>query len=106
MSKGKELFDKGAIQLSRKYRHVGVLPEGKTGVEMMEKVDPEYVRHRRELMERDCAEQFLRVYGCKEDCTYKLTEEEFSEFLEEKRKRSEAHMKELDKKWREKSDGV
>lgn len=65
---------------------VGVLPEGKTGIEMMEEVDPDYVRDLRERLERDCAEQFLRVHGM-EDCTVTLSEEEFDEFLEEKRKR-------------------
>jgi hypothetical protein len=96
MGKGKDLFNKGAIQLSRKYHIIAVPPEGKTGRDLLHAVDPEYVRRREEELEKDYMNYYLSVYHSSDE-RIELTEEEFDEFLQCERAKLLERVKELRK---------
>lgn len=80
----RDLFRRGARQLSRKYRLVGILPEGKTGMQCLEEVDPESARRLQERAEDWAVDEFLRIHGQKMGCVLELSEGEFKEFLWQK----------------------
>lgn len=67
-------------QTSRKYRHVARLPPGKTGIQALKDASPDECRRVEELLERQCAAQYLRLYAAKEGFREELTEEEFENF--------------------------
>lgn len=75
----KELFERGAIQLSRKYRTVAVMPEGKTGMECLQEHYPEEAKHLLERIEENAKDQFLRLHS---STHVELTREEFNEWLQ------------------------
>lgn len=81
----RQMIAEGYIQLSRKYRLLGNLPEGKTGIEAMREVDPRMAQHFQDTFDRQMKEQFLRVYGKVGEHVVELTQEEFSEFLRQRK---------------------
>ena len=78
----------GYRQLSRKYRHVGKLPEGKTGLQCLREADPALAAHFERNLEEMCADWYLRIYAREGDgCVEALSVEEFEEFLHWKKNR-------------------
>lgn len=75
----------GFIQLSRKYRLVGNLPEGKTGIEMIREVDPYMAKHFQEHFDEQMKEHFLRVYALNTEHQVELSEAEFAEWLRQRK---------------------
>lgn len=71
------LIRQGYQQISRKYRLVARLPEGKTGIEALRDVDPALISRWEENLERRAAEFFCRVYS---KDTLELSEVDFKEF--------------------------
>ena len=90
-----DLYARGAIQLSRKYCHVGVLPEGKTGLELMQEVEPRWVEEERRQLEQKAAENYIRCYGHNNGCIIELTYDEFEEWLRQKREREDAQWRRI-----------
>jgi hypothetical protein len=72
-----ELLAKGYQQISRKYRHVARLPEGKTGLQALMEVDPLLAKRMLDSAESYAKEHYLRVHA-KDKLT--LSEEEFEAF--------------------------
>lgn len=77
MSRGKELAEQGYKQVSSKYRMVGKLPDGMTGIQALATVDPELAKRMQQTADASAEHQYLRVY---DKATLKLTEEEFQDF--------------------------
>jgi hypothetical protein len=73
-----DLIKRGYRQVSRKYRRVAALPEGKTGIQAIRDADPSYYKGVVARIEESCADQYLRVYAKDK---LELTREEFAEFL-------------------------
>ena len=79
MSRGTELVRAGYKQISSKYRRVGRLPEGTSGLEALRAVDPDLVKRWENNLESQATSQFLRVYA-PDGLVIELTEEEFADF--------------------------
>lgn len=75
-----ELVAAGYKQVSRKYRLVARLPEGKTGMEALEAHAPDTARNFRRMAEEMAASQYLRIYADRDGNQVELTPEEFEEF--------------------------
>ncbi|HUU88151.1 MAG TPA: hypothetical protein VMX17_10415 [Candidatus Glassbacteria bacterium] len=80
----KQMLADGYRQLSRKYRHIGKLPKGKTGLQALREVDPSLAKSFENRMEEWATDQFLRVYGQQAGCIVTLSHEEFNEFLRQR----------------------
>jgi hypothetical protein len=61
----KKLRAEGFKQTSNKFRHVARLPPGKTGLEALAELEPEYVRALQQRVEDQAAEHYLRVYAAR-----------------------------------------
>lgn len=89
------MIAEGYIQLSNKYRLVGNLPPGKTGIEMLREVDPRMADHFQERFDEQMKEHFLRVYATHSEHVLELTPDEFAEW---RRQRNSAWQLKLDAK--------
>lgn len=78
-----QLIAQGYIQVSRRYRIVARLPEGKTGLEALREVDPRLVQEMLDRVERDATDMYLRVHATPAE-KLNLSETEFEAFLERK----------------------
>lgn len=72
----RQLVAQGYKQVSSRYRIVARLPDGMTGIEALESVDASLAKHMRDTMNKQAAEQYLRVYAPLEQ-KVELTEEEW-----------------------------
>lgn len=75
-----DLIARGCIQLSRKYRTLGFLPEGKTGLQALSEVAPERAKELLARINKQAAEVFLRLNEA-ERYTVTLTRAQFNEYL-------------------------
>ena len=87
----KDLYKQGFRQVSRKYRMVARLPEGKTGLEALAEVDPRLAKDMLDRMNNAAAEQYLRCYA-KPPYVLTLSVEEFDEFKNDERKNDHYYM--------------
>ncbi len=81
------MLEDGWVQLSRKFRMVGNLPQGKTGIEMIREVDPARAAQEQLKFDRQMKDTYLRTYATRQQgspCIQELTESEFNEFLKQK----------------------
>jgi hypothetical protein len=76
-----DLIKQGYEQISRKYRMLGRLPEGKTGLEALREVDPRLAQHFLDNANNAAKDQYIRCYTRGEPYRIELTREEFDEFL-------------------------
>lgn len=82
MSKVEELKQRGAVQLSRRYRLVAVLPEGKTGLQCLREARPHTAAMLEERLERWAKDMYLNsAHAVESGCQIELTYEEFNEWL-------------------------
>lgn len=84
MRNGKELVAQGYRQLSRAYRMVGRLPEGKTGLEALAEHDPRLAADFKARAEDWATEHYLRTYARGEPEILELSDEEFKDFYQAK----------------------
>ena len=61
--KAQALIDQGYKQTSRRHRLVSRVLPGKTALEAMEEIDPDYVRDLHERMERMAADHYRRMHA-------------------------------------------
>jgi hypothetical protein len=80
-----DLIAAGYKQTSRRYRMLARIPPGKTGLEALAEFDSHLAEHFLENANRAAASQYMSCYA-KGDDKLELTEEEFNEFLRQKRK--------------------
>jgi hypothetical protein len=74
-----DIVAQGYEQVSRKYRIVARLPEGKTGLEALAEVDPELAKHMLDEVNLEAGRHYMRVHA--RHTQLSLTWEEFNEFL-------------------------
>ena len=67
----------GYEQISSKNRVVARLPEGMTGIQAIERFEPEMLVRSMERMEREAAERFRRFHAREHGLTLTLTDREF-----------------------------
>jgi hypothetical protein len=77
-TKVEHLIQRGAIQLSRKYRIVGVLPDGRTGLQCLRELDPDQAAFFEKRLEEWSLHEFLSRSA---ENQVELTVEEFNEWL-------------------------
>ncbi len=75
------LVAQGYKQVSRKYRMVAGLPEGKTGLEALKEADPEKYADLMTRVEEMAADRYRTYCADKNGHRLTLTWEEFNEFL-------------------------
>jgi len=80
MSKVDDLIALGFQQVSRKYRLLARIPAGKTGLQALAEVQPDYARQILDNAERQAAAAYMRIHACGDD-RVELTREEFEEYL-------------------------
>jgi hypothetical protein len=80
MSKVDDLITRECIQLSRKYRTVGIIPKGESGLSALRKADESAWRRIMERAEGQAREEFLRLSSSRQH-RIELTVDEFNEYL-------------------------
>lgn len=97
----KALIVQGYESISNKYRMVARLPAGKTGIEAMSEVDPQYMQ----LVEKNTAEQYRRVHAkWNTDEVLELSASDYVEFRKRKHKLDEKQIVNLEASLSSKSD--
>lgn len=76
-----ELVAQGYKQISRKYRTLGRLPEGMTGLEALATADPDLAKRMLDGVNERAGEQFMRCFARGKELTVTLTQGEFAEYL-------------------------
>ena len=78
----RELIRNGYTQTSRRFRRLAKLPDGMSGIEAMQTVDPTWIKERMSRLEADAAELFCRVHSAEK---IELTDVEFAIYLQLRR---------------------